>query len=119
MRITDRPANTSIWNKDEGWTCDEFPQLKETEVALVVHVRSGIPQYQLESKLESIGFIAEYYRLGKNEVNHSKGSALLYLIQTYSSYADTAKGMALLESVGIPISAVAVITSKLQQSILA
>jgi hypothetical protein len=118
MRITDRPPGTSIWNKSQGWTCKSFPALKESEVALAVHVNSGMPQYQLEEKLESAGFKAFYYCLGKNEASSAGKTTLLYLIENCFDYTSLTSALQKLETAGIPLSAVAIITPKLQQAMM-
>lgn len=119
MRITDREPGTSVWNKQQGWTCEPFPLLGESEIALTVHVKSGMPQYQLEQKLESVGILANYYHLGHNKPTQAKASSLLYLIKICSNYSELSEGLQKLESAEIPLNAISVITSKLQQSILA
>lgn len=119
MRITDRKPGTSVWNKQQGWTCEPFPLLSESEIALTVHVKSGMPQYQLEQKLESVGILAKYYYIGQNEPKNSKANSLLYLIKICSNYSELFAEIQKLESAEIPPNAISVIASKLQQSMLA
>jgi hypothetical protein len=115
MRIADRLPGTSIWNKKQGWVCDQFPTLEPNQVAIAIHVKSGISQVQLEQSLDSAGLISHYYYLGENDPKKSTNTNLVYLAKVCHSYSELLEVINLLQAANIPLNSISVMTSQTQK----
>jgi hypothetical protein len=119
MRITNCTPPISVWNKEQGWTCEPLPVLEDNQVAITVNVNCGdISQRKLEDLLASAGMNPHYFYLGINDPKVAQGTVLLYLISLCTNQDEVVSYYCKLIGLGIPMSAISIVTPRIQKGLL-
>jgi len=119
MRVTNCTPPVTVWNREQGWTCEPFPLLEDDQVAVTINLSCGsMHQKQLEDILAAAGMEPDYFYLGINDPKVSKGTLLVYLISICTKQDEVISWYGKLTGLGIPLSDISIISPRVQKAFL-